>query len=274
MSTEDLYERFAERFFENGSADIPDEWPDEVKEMCRFLVRMNSERESTVVEAIDASVISLLADDGIEADISLGDGAPTSVGQGPSDAEVQKRYAIEGEIGRGGMGRVLLAYDRDFRRRVAMKVLRSSSHRTQASRFLEEAQATAQLEHPNIGPIYDLGVNADRSPYFTMKWIRGRDLSEVLHGPGGELSLIRLLQMLQQASMGVRFANSRGVIHRDLKPQNIMVGDFGEILVVDWGLAKILDREEISTGDAEGPEDDVSTARRRRQCLARTRLPA
>jgi len=145
------------------------------------------------------------------------------------------------------MGKVLLVYDQDIRRRVAMKVLRDERVDTKAiSRFLEEAQATGQLEHPNIAPVYDLGIDKSGRVFFTMKLVRGRNLREIVRDLAigrvevrRHFTLTRLIQILQQASMGVHYGHVRGVIHRDLKPDNLMVGDFGEVLVMDWGLAKI-----------------------------------
>jgi serine/threonine-protein kinase len=158
------------------------------------------------------------------------------------------------------MGRILLAYDRDFRRRVAVKVLAvEHADRSRVARFLEEAQATAQLEHPNIAPVYDVGVERPGAPFFTMKWIRGKNLHEIVKTGRADYSLIQLVQILQQAAMGVHFAHSRGVIHRDLKPQNVMVGDYGEVLVVDWGLAKVLGRPQAA--EEVDPARLVSTER-------------
>jgi serine/threonine-protein kinase len=172
----------------------------------------------------------------------------------------EERYFVEGELGAGGMGRVLLVYDQDIRRRVAMKVLRDEMRDTRAlSRFIEEAQATGQLEHPNIAPVYDLGIDGSGRVFFTMKLVRGRNLREIIRDLSigrietrRHFTLTRLIQILQQASMGVHYAHVRGVIHRDLKPDNIMVGDFGEVLVMDWGLAKISSRhfEDAAVSDA------------------------
>ncbi len=257
VKEDDLYAGFVERYFESGSADIPVEWGEDLRARCRFFLKLAESREGQAIEqATGQSILSILEKSGVAADLSLPDpsGQP-DVAHGGRDA----RYVLEREIARGGMGRIVLAYDRDFRRRIAVKVLLGSPHDSRrASRFLEEAQATAQLEHPNIAPVYDLGIDSAGSPFFTMKWIRGRNLKEVIAGGGGEISLLRLVQLLQQAAMGVHFANSRGVIHRDLKPQNIMVGDYGEVLVVDWGLAKVLRRQ----GEELREQERVSTERR------------
>ncbi|MBI4606249.1 MAG: protein kinase [Planctomycetes bacterium] len=232
MSAERLYRGFVRRYFRDGTTRVPGTWPKGVRKRCRFFLRMleSSEQGPSLAER---SVVSMLED---------GSTRSASGRAGEEEARVAaERYSIEGELGRGGMGRVLLALDRDLRRRVAVKVLlgpRGEPGTT--SRFLDEAQATAQLEHPNIPPVYDVGVDAAGSPFFTMRWIRGRDLKEILATRPPELSLVRLVQILQQAAMGVELAASRGVVHRDLKPRNIMVGEYGEVLVVDWGLAKLL----------------------------------
>jgi len=272
MSGDDLYERFVEAYDGSGEAAIPAEWPEDVKKRCRFFVRMiegdddHGPRDASGREAVppDAartvigqpSVLASLAADGIALPSSL-EGAPGA----PALPEKETgRYVVEREIGRGGMGRILLAYDRDFRRRVAVKVLAvEHADRSRVARFLEEAQATAQLEHPNIAPVYDVGVERPGAPFFTMKWIRGKNLHEIVKTGRADYSLIQLVQILQQAAMGVHFAHSRGVIHRDLKPQNVMVGDYGEVLVVDWGLAKVLGRPEAA--EEVDPARLVSTER-------------
>ena len=181
----------------------------------------------------------------------------------------ETRYTVEGELGAGGMGRVLMVYDQDIRRSVAMKMLRDDVRQDPKTlaRFLEEAQATGQLEHPNIAPIYDLGRDENGKLFFTMKLVRGRNLGEIVRDISiGRLevrrhfTLTRLVQILQQASMGVHYAHVRGVVHRDLKPENIMVGDFGEVLVMDWGLAKVSGRAEP---DSVGGGDVIESSRLR-----------
>ena len=148
-------------------------------------------------------------------------------------------------IGKGGMGTVLHVYDQYIRREVAIKIMQDTFGDEEKARFLEEAQITGQLEHPNIVPVHDLGFTADGKLFFLMKLVKGRSLEEVLDAiradDGATRSsypLPRLLQVLENVCSAVAYAHSRGVIHRDLKPANIMLGDFGEVLVMDWGLAK------------------------------------
>jgi len=166
------------------------------------------------------------------------------------------RYAEQETIGKGGMGEIVLCVEHNTRREVAMKRMlpAAAKHPRQRARFVEEAQVTAQLEHPNIVPVHELGRDEQGAIYFTMKLVKGRSLSEILTTArkGEEThSLGELLQIFLKVCDGVAFAHSRGVIHRDLKPANIMVGDFGEVLVMDWGIARILGREEIAGEDDE-----------------------
>ena len=155
------------------------------------------------------------------------------------------RYELAGEIGSGGMGTVLQGYDRHLRRDLAVKMLRPE-YRGQpylARRFLREAWIGAHLQHPGVVPVYELGEFPDRQPFFTMKLVRGRTLQALLKEraePAQEWP--RFLNIFEQVCQTVAYAHAQGVIHRDLKPANIMVGAFGEVQVMDWGLAKVLDR--------------------------------
>src|SRR4030095_8886882 len=153
------------------------------------------------------------------------------------------KYEYVGEIAQGGMGRIVAVRDRSLRRRVAMKLLISPNGkppRQQVNRLVGEAQTTGQLEHPNIVPIHDVGIYQDNKYYFTMKLVKGNTLKDIfrqLHKPANEqYSLRRLLAIFQQIANGLGFAHSRGVIYRDLKPDNIMIGEFGEVLIMDWGI--------------------------------------
>ncbi|MDA1264553.1 MAG: serine/threonine-protein kinase [Planctomycetota bacterium] len=171
----------------------------------------------------------------------------------PSDS----RYETRGEIARGGMGAILQVWDVDLRRTLAMKVALNKGSAEDGSpkstdprllaRFLEEAQITAQLDHPGIVPVHELGLDADGKVYFTMPLVRGRDLASILElvktGEDG-WTLARALNVLLKVCEAMAYAHTKEVIHRDLKPGNIMVGRFGEVYVMDWGLAKVLGRED------------------------------
>jgi serine/threonine-protein kinase len=178
------------------------------------------------------------------------------------------RLQLFGEIARGGMGAVLKGRDPDLGRDLAVKVL-LDAHRDNPElvlRFVEEAQIAGQLQHPGVVPVYELGQFADSRPYFSMKLVRGRTLAEVLRerrDPKEELSthVATWLQICQTMA----YAHARGVIHRDLKPSNVMLGNFGEVQVMDWGLAKVLPRggvvDDASTGKRVSHESAVSTTR-------------
>jgi len=155
------------------------------------------------------------------------------------------KYRIVGEIARGGMGVILKGHDADLGRDIALKVLDQELAKNPAvvSRFVEEAQIGGQLEHPGIVPVYELGVMADEAPYFTMKLVKGRTLSALLTQRKSTAdNRTRLLQIFESVCQTIAYAHSKGVLHRDIKPANIMVGAFGEVQVVDWGLAKVLHR--------------------------------
>jgi serine/threonine-protein kinase len=166
----------------------------------------------------------------------------------------ESRYELVRSLGAGGMGKVYLVADRDLGRHVALKVMRED--RSELSRqFIEEAQILAQLEHPNIVPLHDLGVTGDGDPYCTMRYVRGRTLRDVLtlleHQDSDALraySLTRLIQIYLQIIQAMAYAHRRGVIHRDLKPSNIMLGEHGEVQVLDWGLSLVTSRGDVTTG--------------------------
>lgn len=201
---------------------------------CRVAVRMYRRHNQQ-------PTLAVLSEDGITAEEEL--------------PEPPERYSLHHVLGRGGMGEVYRVYDRVLRRELAMKRLRPGLHGHPVSRdrFLTEAQLTAQLQHPGIVPVHDLGTGEDGVPYFTMKEVRGRNLDTIIEEvhtagiaagawvetPGG-WSLRRLIETFHRACEAVAYAHSRGCIHRDLKPSNIMVGSYGEVMVVDWGLARLL----------------------------------
>jgi serine/threonine-protein kinase len=170
---------------------------------------------------------------------------------------------IVGVLGQGGMGLVLHGRDPDLGRDLAVKVLRDDhAHDPDVvRRFVEEAQIGGQLQHPGIVPVHALGRSADGRPYFTMKLVRGRTLAALLQEratPAQELP--RFLGIFLQVCQTLAYAHSKGVIHRDLKPQNVMVGAFGEVQVMDWGLAKVLGAPQASRG-RRPPEEPASVLR-------------
>lgn len=155
------------------------------------------------------------------------------------------RYQVAGELARGGIGVVLKGRDVDLGRDVALKVLRAehAENSVLVRRLVEEAQIGGQLQHPGILPVYEMGLDAARRPFFAMKLVRGRTLAELLEGRRTpEADHERLVGIFEQLAHTMAYAHARGVIHRDLKPSNVMVGGFGEVQVVDWGLAKVLTR--------------------------------
>jgi serine/threonine protein kinase len=147
-------------------------------------------------------------------------------------------YRLLERVARGGMGVVWLAQDTRLQRRVALKVLDvADDSGTLEARLLREARILAQLEHPGIVPVHDVGHLADGRVFYTMKYVQGARLDKHLRDVPGLPDRLRIVQRICEA---VAFAHSRGVLHRDLKPENIMVGPFGELLVMDWGVAKVL----------------------------------
>ena len=199
----------------------------------------------------------------------------TSVGEEPSPItrpvlgkELSSRYRIDGEIARGGMGAILKGRDPDLGRDVAIKVLRED-HRDNADmirRFVEEAQISGQLQHPGIAPIYELGAFGDARPFFSMKLVKGDTLAKLLDARKSPAEgLPRFLGIFESIAQTVAYAHARGVIHRDLKPSNVMVGAFGEVQVMDWGLAKVLPRggvvDDAAAGKHDPQESVIATAR-------------
>ena len=158
--------------------------------------------------------------------------------QAPED-----RYRLGEEIARGGMGAVFRGEDRYLQREVALKIVLPEKARKGGvmRRLLEEAQVGAQLQHPGVAPVYDLGKLPDGSPFFAMKLVRGRTLNSILRDRQTlQEKRLRHLRIFEQVCLTVAYAHSQGVVHRDLKPDNVMVGAFGEVQVMDWGVAKVL----------------------------------
>jgi serine/threonine protein kinase len=172
------------------------------------------------------------------------------------------RYEVLEELGHGGMGRVLRGRDPDLGRELALKVLldRHAGRADLARRFVEEARVGGQLQHPGLAPVYEVGRLGDDRPYFTMKLVRGRTLADLLAERAAPVDdLPRFVQVFEQVCQALAYAHSRGVIHRDLKPSNVMVGAFGEVQVMDWGLAKVDAQPEAGAPEEAGTA--VETAR-------------
>ena len=165
------------------------------------------------------------------------------------------------------MGVVLKGRDPDLGRDVAVKVLLESNKEKPdlVRRFIEEAQIGGQLQHPGVVPVYELGTFGDARPYFTMKLVKGRTLAELLADRDGAADdLPRFLGIFEQICQTMAYAHSRDVIHRDLKPSNVMVGSFGEVQVMDWGLAKVLSKggvvDDAAAGKVKVHETVIATA--------------
>ncbi|MCC6573248.1 MAG: SUMF1/EgtB/PvdO family nonheme iron enzyme [Planctomycetes bacterium] len=213
-------------------------------------------RTGEQIEASQMTLAQLRNQMGIGEGVKIDAGADkivTTLERLKSGGSGQKRYTVVREIARGGMGKVLEVEDNDLRRSVALKVLRKEmlGRKDLVERFLEEAQITGQLEHPNIVPVHEIGVDGRGNLYFTMKLVEGEDLSSIIkrlrnkdEAAIKKWPLSRLLEVYIKVCEGLALAHARGVIHRDLKPANIMVGRFGEAQIMDWGVAKIVGRKD------------------------------
>jgi eukaryotic-like serine/threonine-protein kinase len=146
-------------------------------------------------------------------------------------------YELRETLGRGGMGTVYLAWDRELAREVAIKIVHADAAEALAHRVVREARTLARLEHPGIVPVHDVGELPDGRFYYVMKRVRGERLDVALRGMP---SLAERLGVFERICEAVAFAHAHGVVHRDLKPENVMLGEFGETLVLDWGAAKML----------------------------------
>jgi tRNA A-37 threonylcarbamoyl transferase component Bud32 len=187
----------------------------------------------------------------------------TLASHGPSSGSARRLslpdYELGALIGRGGMGDVVLARDKSIGRHVAIKQLRMEKPTDEAvARFLREARIQARLEHPSIVPVHHLGTDDQGLPYFSMKKLTGKTLQELLASEAPPPRQ-RILRMFADVCLAVEFAHSRGVVHRDLKPANVMIGDFGEVYVLDWGLARVIDEREADSSSSLAIGADVSS---------------
>jgi WD40 repeat protein/serine/threonine protein kinase len=186
-------------------------------------------------------------------------------GVGMVTDEQPGHYTIRGVHGRGGQARVMLAFDEHIGRDVALKELlpEADDEETMASgrgdplsipgivRFLREARVTGQLEHPNIVPVYELGRRDDGILYYTMRLVRGETLEKKLNQCKDLSSRLKLMGPFWDICNAIAYAHSRGVVHRDIKPSNIMVGEFGETVLLDWGIAKVKGRKDLGAREIE-----------------------
>lgn len=240
--------------------------PEEKQEVDRLLERMLKKHGGDVRQSLGAAagsevrdIIRTLGDSDIRNSISS---LPAAAGyvlvetlNAPS--EQRTRYSLTRLHGQGGLGKVWVARDNDLNREVALKEIRpeQAGHPEAWRRFLKEAQVTGQLEHPNIVPVYELAKRPeDNQPFYTMRLVRGRTLREAIaehhRKPDYAVERYRLLTAFISICNAIGYAHSRGVIHRDLKPENVILGGFGEVIVLDWGLAKMVDGQE--DGDLPG----------------------
>jgi serine/threonine protein kinase len=160
------------------------------------------------------------------------------------------RYRLLGKLGQGGMGGVFRVADATLEREVALKVINVADPELSA-RLLQEARVIAKLEHPGIVPVHDAGTLPDGRPYYTMKLVQGKRMDEIRNEAVGTSDRMRMFLRICEP---VAFAHAQGVLHRDLKPANIMIGPFGEVLVMDWGLSKLLAEGIVSSNKSSASE--------------------
>jgi tetratricopeptide (TPR) repeat protein len=209
-------------------------------------VGASDEATSSTVAADSGETVDVGSSETVEASPASGGEAPpspqlasSSSGSRPDErVELPPPYVFRRELSRGGMGRILIAWDERHGREVAIKIVRGADAALKA-RFSREAQVTARLQHPAIVPVYDSGKLADGEPFYVMRLVSGRSLDRVIANRRLPARLA-LLPNLIAACDAIAYAHDRHVVHRDLKPQNILVGQFGETVVIDWGLAKDL----------------------------------
>lgn len=218
-------------------------------------------------ETVDlpARPLSMTAAEGIDTYLQhLDDACPIITYDEVEAKEIRARYIVGEEIGSGSIGQVIEARDAHLSRSIAVKVLHGGPgvSKDRIARFIAEAQITAQLEHPHIVPVHEIGQMPGGMPYFAMKRVRGESLDDIInHLRVGDDNYQRfrngkaVARIFFRICQGVAYAHAKGVIHRDLKPANILIGEFGVVQVMDWGLAKVL-------GASEFPEfESVQTVR-------------
>jgi tRNA A-37 threonylcarbamoyl transferase component Bud32/tetratricopeptide (TPR) repeat protein len=251
----------------------PDEIADVERLLARKLKKHNGDARAGIAEATADAVVrqslDSVPDDGIRATVTppaRGHVLLTTIAREPDAGE---RYTVTRLHATGGIGRVWLARDGSLGRDVALKDLRPerAANPTVWGRFLREAQITGQLEHPGIVPVYELGRRDDGQPFYTMRFVRGRTLREAVAAYQqkrerrelGPLDLRELLTAFVGVCNAIAYAHSKGVVHRDLKPANVVLGEFGEVMVLDWGLAKNVADEQPTDAPSAASQERTST---------------
>jgi len=197
--------------------------------------------------------------------VDLVDGQPALI------REERPRFEVVEKLGEGGVGEVLRARDADIGRDVAIKRLRRhADSNTSLARFAEEMRVTGSLDHPNVIPVHDVGVDPDGEYFFVMRHVRGETLEDIIERlAAGDpethetYGVERRIEIFSKILSAISYAHAQGIVHRDIKPANIMVGPFGEVVVMDWGIAKpIAHAGDLATlGDAPGVADDEGLER-------------
>ena len=245
-----------QRWFESAAAMLRD-----LNEVIEVVTTENDRTSTTLASDIDGKFESSLPEFGerfVGADAA-------EANQNLEQVDFLDRYTVGKELARGGVGVINQAFEKKLRRHLVVKRLidQEKVSKYVLEKFIEEAQITAQLEHPNIVPVHDMGKTDTGEIYFSMKYVSGESLKAVIKRlrAGDDVtreafSRARMLNLFQNVCMALAFAHARGIIHRDIKPANVMVGEFGETLVLDWGVAKVLSRS-----DKDDPETAVTTSR-------------
>lgn len=185
--------------------------------------------------------------------VDLVDGEPRLI------REDRARFELLDKVGEGGAGEVLRAHDTDIGRDVAIKRLRDARSEMSLARFVEEMRVTGSLDHPNVVPVHDVGVAGDGDYFFVMRHVEGDTLAQIIDRLAAgdpethrQFGIERRVDIFRDILEAVAYAHARGVVHRDLKPANIMVGPFGEVMVMDWGVAKPVGRKDLATLGQDG----------------------
>lgn len=204
--------------------------------------------------APSAKITEVLKNEAQTFNLNLAKEHYTSLDEIIKNEKTGNKHIQVSNLGQGGNGKILLCIDAEIRRYVAMKVMLDhlKPSKIQQARFLEEIQITGQLEHPNIIPIHEVGVDITGNLYFTMKYITGKNLEIYLHDfytnqnqQTQRQTEVQMLTILIKICDAIKFAHAKGVIHRDIKPENIMIGDYGEVLMMDWGSAKVKGSQDV-----------------------------